>query len=91
MHLIDRGLQEEEGLRSKYAEIILTYTQSLESEQVAIMALICEQRALIGSPPSTIWLRKFAHNVSNAQDLMPSGIIKSRQVLATLAILSDKR
>jgi hypothetical protein len=86
MHIIERGLQEEAGLNSPYADQLLSYAPGLDSEQVAIMALICEKK-----DPSHAWIKKYAFTVLDAQDLMPSGIIRSRQVLAALALIADTK
>ena len=55
---------------------------SLEVEQLAMMALICERAGYL-IPRSVV--REFSERVLEVQRLMPSGTVRSRQVLALIA------
>jgi hypothetical protein len=88
MHIIERAAQHETGLRSKYFTAISQVSSMLDDEQLAIMALICENCTV---PPNESQLRLFGEQVYAAQKMMPSGLIRSRQALVILATITGLR
>lgn len=78
----------EKGRESAYMGklmMIPTPKTNLDEEQYAIMSLICEK---LGKELTDIELVMFVEAVEQAQALMPSGYIHSRQVLVTLAMFA---
>jgi hypothetical protein len=83
--LLERSREHQKGLESAYADVLMHSGHLLSEEQIAIMALICEK-----IKPTEQWTIEYAKTVSTAQGLMPSGLIRSRQILVLLAHLADK-
>ena len=73
------------GLNSPFYDVIMdcTSTKMLSEEVMAIMAIILEN---CRQPFTDEAVRKYVSLVETANYLMPSGELRSRQVLVTLAL-----
>ena len=72
-------------MKSEYFAKIQKVERGLTDEQVALMAVICEMNA---SPFGDKQVEDFAHKVGQAQSIMPSGTLHSRQALVILAMMA---
>lgn len=83
--LRERAALHEKGTMSVFYQQFLNMECDLTDEQASIMALIWENM-----PPTVaqVKMEVFARTVQSAQRLMPSGTIRSRQILSTLAVLA---
>ncbi len=82
--LIARAKRDADGRQSPYFQRIKSVSK-LDDEQIAIMALICDNST---QPLSDRQVDAYEATVARAQDMMPGGMIRSRQVLVTLAMIS---
>lgn len=83
--LKERATLYERGTNSKFFKLLSEKSETLTTEQLAIMALICEN---MPESPSDSWLRHYVEMVTIAQSLMPSGTIRSRQILVLYALMT---
>lgn len=82
----ERAALVEKGRMSAYINVIMDFDPDtvLDEEQVSIMALILEN---CKAPFMDIHVQQFVLNTISAQQLMPSGRLRSRQILVTIAMM----
>lgn len=73
----------EEGINTEYMGEMMRRSTKLDSEQYALMALICKKCT---NPPTAQQMDQFVALVEQTQALMPGGTIRSRQALVILAM-----
>lgn len=83
----ERAEMLEKGRQSKYFIKLMDYPVQLCEEQYGIMALICEK---LQEEPTDAWLASYVNTVFTAQSLMPGGTIRSRQILAMMALMCNE-